>query len=183
MERLALGTPNMPELWFAESLGVNLLVSAQDGVSSGLLGSVRESGYSYWLISEYFGLIHFGMDANHYGGFVHSERFGWMKFVPDGQLFLWVADLQTWMEVRSDGSFYSFDFREMIPTSMTTYRSPVLGNVTTGDFNGWVHSDRFGWVWAARGTNGVWFWSEDRQDWLGVTEDGGIWSTRDGRFL
>ena len=57
----------------------------------------------------------------------------------------------------------------------------VFGGLTTGDFEGWVSSDRFGWMWA----NGdeVWYWSETRKEWLGVTAEGGIWSTAEERFL
>jgi len=65
---------------------------------------------------------------------------------------------------------------------MQTYRSPTLGNVTTGDYDGWIHSDRFGWIWFARESGGVWFWSQDRQEWLGVA-NGAVWSTREQRFL
>jgi hypothetical protein len=63
--------------------------------------------------------------------------------------------------------------------------SSKLGGLTIGDFGGWVHSDRFGWIWAVRDGEGAgtWFWSEGRREWLGVTPDGGIWSTAEERFL
>lgn len=168
---------------FSRSLGALVrtdgatVASPQYGALSSLEGTVGPR----WVESDFFGTVHFGEDGDEYGGYVSSERFGWMKF--EGASYFWVPDLSTWMKVQPDGSFYSHDFRELVPTSMTTYRSPILGNVTVGDYNGWVASDRFGWVWAARGSGGVWFWSQGRGEWLGVTEDGGIWSTAERRFL
>jgi hypothetical protein len=171
---------------FSRSLGALVrtdgatVASPQYGALSSLEGTVGPR----WVESDFFGTVHFGEDGDEYGGFVFSDRFGWMRFVDDGsETYLWVPRLQTWMAVRADGSFYSFDFRDLAPLGPNTYRSSILGTVTTGDFDGWVSSDRFGWVWAARGTDGTWFWSEDRQEWLGVTPDGGIWSTAEGRFL
>ena len=158
------------------------------GSSSSRLGSfaaLTPTGEPEWYESSFFGLSYLPDDPTEHDGFVWTERFGWMKFERDGNgnTYLYVPLLRTWMNVREDGSFYSFDFRTLTPTGIKTYRSPFFGNVTVGEFNGWIASDRFGWVWAARNTDGVWFWSEARQDWLGITEDGGIWSTRDQRFL
>ncbi len=61
--------------------------------------------------------------------------------------------------------------------------SPTLGPVVLGEFGSWTFTERFGWIWEATGTDDLWFWSADRQDWIGVLPDGGMWSTRDRRFL
>jgi len=46
-----------------------------------------------------------------------------------------------------------------------------------------LRSDRFGYVWFARDGTGVWFWSETRKEWIGITPQGGLWSTAEKRFL
>ncbi|MFP4352073.1 MAG: hypothetical protein ACLFRP_04510 [Puniceicoccaceae bacterium] len=141
-----------------------------------------------WAFSDLFGWIHSGRIEDTATGWIWAERFGWMSFVfPDENFrekpFLWVPKLETWMSINDDGSFFSFDFGKLVPTGMDAYYSPIFGNVLIGNFNGWVFTDQFGWVWAARDSNGVWFWSDARGEWLGVTPGGGIWSTREQRFL
>ncbi len=61
--------------------------------------------------------------------------------------------------------------------------SPTLGPVVLGEFGTWVFTDRFGWIWEAADSADIWFWSQAREDWIGVLPDGGLWSTRDQRFL
>jgi len=89
--------------------------------------------------------------------------------------------MNSWMVVNPDGSFHSFEWGRLMPQGMNRYESSIFGGLTTGDFGGWVASDRFGWMWA--NGDGVWFWSQGRQEWLGVTEGGGIWSTAEKRFI
>jgi cyclophilin family peptidyl-prolyl cis-trans isomerase len=141
-----------------------------------------------WVVSEFFGLVHFGVDADQYAGWVSSERFGWMRFVAagDGNRYLWVHRLQTWMAVNPDGSFHSFDFGWLVPEpgSLTRYNSRI-GILIDDEHNpeGWLRSDRFGFVWFARDGTGVWFWSANRNEWIGITPDGGLWSTAEARFI
>jgi uncharacterized repeat protein (TIGR02543 family) len=145
-------------------------------------------GVDDWVVSEFFGLVHFGRDAALYDGWVNSERFDWMKFVEDagGNRYLWVHHLQTWLVVYPDGSFYSFDFGGFIPQEGSLSRYNTRIGMVTVDFDhpqGWLASDDFGFVWFARDGSATWFWSEARQEWIGITEDGGLWSTAEGRFL
>jgi formylglycine-generating enzyme required for sulfatase activity len=135
-----------------------------------------------WVISSRFGWTHFAPNAETYAGWVWTERFDWMKFErPGNDVFLWAPMMRSWMAVQPDGTFHSFEWGTLRPQGMNRYDSSIFGVLTTGDFGGWVSSDRFGWMWA--NGDGTWFWSQNRQEWLGVTAGGGIWSTRDGRFL
>ncbi len=145
-------------------------------------------GIANWVVSEFFGLVHFGATGQQYAGWVSSERFGWMRFVDagNGSRYLWVHQLQTWFSVNPDGSLYSFDFGWMVPQagSLTRYNSRIgMMTVDLADPQGWLRSDRFGYVWFARDGTAVWFWSETRKEWIGITSGGGLWSTKDRRFL
>jgi hypothetical protein len=166
---------------FSHSLNTQITPVNQQLVSPefGLLSGFGTEG---WMLSSVFGWTHFGQDENQYGGWVSSERFGWMKFEASGQnTYLWAPMINSWMAVNADGSFYSFQWGLLTPQGLTRYESSVFGKLTTGDFGGWVSSERFGWMWA----NGdqVWFWSETLKEWLGVTAEGGIWSTKEEGFL
>jgi 5-hydroxyisourate hydrolase-like protein (transthyretin family) len=166
------------------------LAEVNDQIFSPQYGWIRQNlwGIERWILSDFFGLVHFGRDAEEYSGWVYSERFGWMRFVDagGGSQFLWVQRLQTWMAVNHDGSFHSFDFGWLVPEagSLTRYNSRV-GILIDDEQNpaGWLRSDRFGFVWFARDGTGVWFWSSSRNEWIGITPDGGLWSTAEGRFL
>jgi hypothetical protein len=160
------------------------------GIASPLYGGLTPNpwGIPQWVVSEFYGLVHFGEDGEQYAGWVHSERFGWMRFVEagNGSRYLWVHQLQTWFAVNPDGSLFSFDFGWMVPQagSLTRYNSRIgLLTVDLSDPQGWLRSDRFGYVWFARDGTGVWFWSELRKEWIGITPGGGLWSTAEGRFL
>jgi hypothetical protein len=166
---------------FSESLGAWLLNGLQ-GVRSHEYGALSAAGDPGWLISSHYGFVHFGATGSQYGGWVWSERFNWMKFESAGsERYLWVPMMNSWMSVNADGTFFSFEWRHITPQGMNRYHSSVFGGLTTGDFGGWVASDRFGWMWA--NGDGVWFWSESRQEWLGVTPEGGIWSTAENQFI
>jgi hypothetical protein len=166
------------------------LVDQAGGIFSPLYGRLTPNPWDVqqWVVSEFFGLVHFGQNAEQYAGWVSSERFGWMRFVDagGGNRFLWVHRLQTWMAVNSDGSFHSFDFGWLVPEpgSLNRYNSRI-GVLIDDEHNpdGWLRSDRFGFVWFARDGTGVWFWSSSRNEWIGITPDGGLWSTAEGRFL
>ncbi|MFP4492726.1 MAG: hypothetical protein ACLFRP_02405 [Puniceicoccaceae bacterium] len=135
-----------------------------------------------WLYSPFFGWTGFGDEPESFGGWVYSERFGWMRFERAGQdLFLWIPMLNSWFRVNGDGSYTSSGWGRLVPEGMNRYQSSVFGGLTTGDFGGWVAGDRFGWMWT--NGDGTWFWSHDRQEWMGVTSGGGIWSTAEQRFL
>jgi hypothetical protein len=166
------------------------LVDQAGGIFSPLYGRLTPNPWDVpqWVVSEFFGLVHFGADADQYAGWVSSERFGWMRFVDagGGNRYLWVQRLQTWMAVNPDGSFHSFDFGWLVPEpgSFTRYNSRI-GILIDDEHNpeGWLRSDRFGFVWFARDGTGVWFWSSSRNEWIGITPQGGLWSTVEGRFL
>jgi hypothetical protein len=174
---------------FSSSLQADL--QEQNGlIFSELFGVLSPNpwGLPQWIISDYFGLIHFGEDGDQYAGWISSERFGWMRFVDagGGSRFLWVQRLQTWMSVNPGGSFHSFDFGWLVPEagSLTRYNSRI-GILIDDEHNpeGWLRSDRFGFVWFARYGTGVWFWSANRNEWIGITPEGGLWSTAEGRFI
>lgn len=157
-----------------------------DGVSSDAFGRLDPTGFEGWVDSSALGRTHFGMDPAAYGGWVSTARFGWMRVEtePDGSTNAWVPRLETWIAVVSDGVFESPDFGRLEATEdIDRYRSPVFADVWLGDFGGWFYSSRFGWVWVARGTGGVWFWSDLRAEWLGITPGNGLWSTAENRFL
>lgn len=142
------------------------------------LGPITAVADGNWVASPLFGWIHYGASFDDYNGWVYSERFGWMRFTAS---LLWVPQMRSWMVVQNDNLFHSQPWRYLTPYGMNRYHSSVFGGLTTGDFNGWVHSDRFGWMWA--NGDSTWCWSQDRGEWLGVTPEGGIWSTAEGRFL
>jgi hypothetical protein len=176
-------------LAFSHSLQTPV-VDQVGGIFSALYGRLTPNSWNipFWVVSEFFGLVHFGQNAEQYAGWVNSERFGWMRFVDagDGNRFLWVQRLQTWMSVNPDGSFHSFDFGWLVPEpgSLNRYNSRI-GILIDDELNpdGWLRSDRFGFVWFARDGTGTWFWSSIRNEWIGITPQGGLWSTAEGRFL
>lgn len=175
-----------PWVW-AEHLATWL--ELRDGrVFSADFGYLQPTTYAGWILSSYFGYAWHGLEGAANDGWISTERFGWMKFVAggDGSRYLWVHHLQTWLVVQADGAFHSFDFGRLTPLagSLTRYDSRI-GPVTAAESNppGWLVSDRFGYVWFARDGTGVWFWSTARNEWLGLTPGGGIWSTAEGRFL
>jgi hypothetical protein len=113
-----------------------------------------------------------------------------MWFHGGGQ-WVWSSSLQGWLAITDAGSrtIWSTQFRWLTQSATDPYRAETtaIGTIYVGKHNGadipdsWVVSDRFGYVWA--NGDGIWFWSDGMQTWLGVTKDGGIWSVKDGRFL
>jgi hypothetical protein len=176
-------------LVFSHSLQ-SMISRSEDDLFSQEYGVLQQNpwGVPRWFVSQFFGLVHFGEDGDQYAGWVSSERFGWMRFVDagGGNRYLWVHRLQTWMAVNPDGSFHSFDFGWLVPEpgSFTRYNSRI-GVLIDDEQNpaGWLRSDRFGFVWFAREGTGVWFWSSNRNEWIGITQDGGLWSTTENRFI
>lgn len=134
------------------------------------------------LSSSTFGWVHYGDSPEQYGSWIWSQRFEWMKFELSGEnTFLWVPMMNSWMNVNPNGTFNSFQWGRLTPRGLNRYQSSIFGGLTTGDYGGWVASDRFGWMWA--NGDGTWFWSQRRNEWLGVTAQGRIWSTSEERFL
>jgi hypothetical protein len=177
------GAANQTRAW-SESLGAWLETDGTT-VTSTAYGTLTPNAWSIdnWVVSEFFGLVHFGKDAAQYSAWVHSDRFGWMSFV---ETYLWVGHLETWLVVNSDGSFYSFDFGWMIPEAGNLNRYNTRIGMVTADQDtprSWLISDRFGYVWFARDSNGVWFWSERRDEWIAIGPDGSLWSTKENAYI
>lgn len=147
------------------------------------LGTLQPLGQDDWLISSRFGFLYAGNETFQTAGWLWSERFGWMKFESG---FLWANHLQTWLEVRPDGTFFSFDFGPLVPVAGQIHRyNSRIGMLTAREQTppGWLESDRFGFVWFARDGSRVWFWSANRQEWIGILPDGSLWSTAESRFI
>ena len=155
-------------------------------------GTITVSGHPFyltqggqgWLSSAAHGWL---WQAN--GGWYGSSTFGWLWFThyPDG--WAWSTQLKGWISmVGNSATLWSPQFRWLTlsekgdGTAFTT----ALGYIYLSRYNnaaiteGWVVSDRFGFVWAAG--DGVWFYS-NTYGWLGVTDAGGIWCVNQGKFL
>jgi len=177
------GNPSTSNLAWVPGMG-----SFLDARGSGLWNSPeygdvqRANSNAGWVTSSRFGWTHFAPNAGTYGGWTWTERFQWMKFDrPGNAVYLWVPMMRSWMEVNPDGTFHSFEWGRLTPHGLNRYDSSIFGGLTSGNFGGWVHSDRFDWMWA--NGDSTWFWSQGRQEWLGITAGGGIWSTKEARFL
>jgi parallel beta-helix repeat protein len=124
-----------------------------------------------------------------------GSAYGWMWFDAGGQ-WIWSTSLQGWMAITDPNSrtLWSVQFRWLTPAAddLSLAATSSLGPIHVGVYHGtlipdgtpitdgWVVSDRFGFVWAAG--DGVWFFST-LHGWLGVTPDGGIWCVDQARFL
>jgi hypothetical protein len=122
------------------------------------------------------------------GGWYHHDGLGWLWF-SSGQ-WIWSSSIKGWVATMdSSRTLWSTQFRWLTPSATDPHRveTTALGTIYVGKYNGadipdgWVVSERFGYVWA--NGDGVWFWSNGMQTWLGVTPDGSIWSVNQGRFL
>ena len=121
-------------------------------------------------------------------GWYYHNGFGWMWISPNQ--WIWSIGLQGWVATMNSTSrtLWSPQFRWLTPSESDPYRADTtaIGAVYLGQYNGtaitdgWVVSDRFGYVWAAG--DGVWFYS-NTYGWLGVTDAGGIWCVNQGWFL
>jgi hypothetical protein len=136
-----------------------------------------------WVNSLVFGPLYYAGDG-WYGG----SAYGWMWFDPAGE-WIWSTSLQGWLGLVGDSrTVWSTQFQWLTPSASDRYlaATSTLGPLFVGQFqgatlaDGWVGSDRFGYVWAAG--DGVWFYSSS-YGWLGVTADGAIWSVSQNRFL
>lgn len=177
------GNPATSNLAWVPGMG-SFLEAQGSGVWDSLeYGEVqRGNDNTGWALSSHFGWTHFGSNAETYGGWTWTERFQWMKFErPGNKVYLWVPMIRSWVVVYMPDQFYSFEWRTLNVEGLNRYNSSVFGGLTTGDFGGWVYSDRFDWMWA--NGDGTWFWSEGRKEWLGVTPEGSIWSTKENRFF
>jgi rhodanese-related sulfurtransferase len=156
------------------------------------LDDIRVSGEPQpgWIWHPLFGWL-----WNSGNGWFGGSAYGWLWFHPEGQ-WIWTTGLQGWMGITDPDSrtLWSPQFRWLSPAaddaSLATTSS--LGPIHVGVYHGtllpdgtpindgWVVSDRFGYVWAAG--DGVWFYTTG-YGWLGVTPDGGIWCVNEGKFL
>ncbi len=159
------------------------LRGANGSVESAEYGGLSRADSPGWVRSTIFGLTHFGIDPDLYQSWVWTESLGWMRFfhADDGTVFLYADSLRGWLAVLPGGQLYSLDYRTLVPLGGTRFSSPIFGGLSVGSFNGWVFSDRFGWLWAARDGTATWFWSDALQEWLQL-RDGGLWSTNEKRF-
>lgn len=140
-------------------------------------------GAAGWVWDDLFGWLYFA-GSGWYGG----GAYGWMWF--SGSEWFWSSELDGWLAVMETGSrtLWSSQFRWYTLSASDSHRAhtSTLGDVFVGRYggapipDGWVVSERFGYIWAAG--DGAWFYS-DQHGWLGVTADGGIWSVEKGRFL
>jgi hypothetical protein len=185
---------------YGNSPGVNAGTNAYAPGSTDLDGNPRifrgtvdlgayESQTS-WIWHPLFGAL-WDSGNGWYGG----SAYGWMWFDAGGH-WIWSTRLQGWMGFTDPTSrtLWSVQFRWLTPAApgsslaFTSTLGPVQVGVYHGTLlpdgspitDGWVVSDRFGYVWAAG--DGVWFYTTG-YGWLGVTPDGGIWSINEGRFL
>jgi hypothetical protein len=137
-----------------------------------------------WNFDPVFGWL-WDTGTGWYGG----SAYGWMWFHPDG-VWIWSSSLQGWLAFTDTNSqtLWSTQFRWLTPSATDPFHAhtTAIGAIRIGQHQesviseGWVISDRFGYVWAAG--DGVWFYTTG-YGWLGVTPDGGIWSVNEGRFL
>jgi len=125
------------------------------------------------------------------GGWYGNPTFGWLWFsgTVGSDHWAWSTRLHGWLgRMGTSTTLWSPQFRWLNwpGTGDGMVHTSALGNVWLGSYqgtaiaDGWVISERFGYVWA--NGDGTWFYS-DTHGWLGVTPEGGIWSANEGRFL
>ncbi|MFP4356946.1 MAG: hypothetical protein ACLFSZ_00725 [Puniceicoccaceae bacterium] len=182
---IAFGNEGRDVSWaFSASLGTGL---ATDGsaVYSRDYGRITPSGEPGWVMTEGFGWVHFATGDQDYGPWVWTERIGWIKHASTeiGTIF-WIPQIQSWGQVQDDGSFYSFNFRKLTPTAdPAVFISEIFGPVRIGEAKGWLRSETFGMIWANQDNPGNSFYLSAREEWVGVTGGGGIWSPVEQAFL
>ena len=151
-----------------------------ESVKTDLVGN-SQGGFPGWELNSIYGWL---WDAG--DGWYGSEAFGWLWFTGN---WAYSTSLKQWLgQTGASRTLWSPQFRWLTPSAANngTAQTSTLGKIHLGKYNGvlisegWVVSDRFGYVWA--NGDGVWFYS-DRYEWLGVTPDGGVWCVRLGRFL
>jgi sugar lactone lactonase YvrE len=116
-------------------------------------------------------------------GWYWNGPLGWLWF--DGD-WAWSSKLQGWLwrdpsRSATDRTLWSPQFRWLTLGANFdgTAETSTLHSIWICD-QGWATSARFDWICAAG--DGVWFWSITH-GWLGVTDQGGIWSVSQGDFL
>lgn len=135
-----------------------------------------------WSRSSEFGSLFTGSG----NGYIWSEKLGWITTgASNGESYIYSANLIGWLDTRSDGSLYSFDFGRMESTEIQNrFNTTLWGPSWSGEFGGWIASDRFGWTWADRTTPMTWFFSE-KEGWLGLPpgSNGPFWSANRGDWI
>lgn len=144
------------------------------------LGDFKIGPNNRWLETSRFGWTYIGINEQTYNGWIFTERFGWVRVArPANFVYFWVPRINSWIEFRADGSIFSFEWGTLTPLEGDRYHSSRFGEITIGDFGGWVNSLWFGWLWAPGG--GQWVWANDRNEWLGVLSNTEVWSTAENR--
>lgn len=120
------------------------------------------------------------------GGWQYSPTLGWTWFT---DRWAYSFNLQGWLgQLGAARTLWSPQLGWLtLPASGNgPAMTSTLGEVWIGSYrgapitDGWVVSDRFGYVWPAG--DGVWFYSSG-YGWLGVTPEGAIWSADLERFI
>ncbi len=136
-------------------------------------GVVRELPSEGWFFSSHFGNL-FPVVENPW---IYTERTGWTFFSePTAGGYFWSVKFGIWLFRTENGSLFSNEWGDLYPMNQEVYLSPQLGFLFAGD-NGWLHSDKFGWLYAVPDGDGTFFYSS-RYGWIGrnSTQSGEFWS-------
>jgi hypothetical protein len=122
-------------------------------------------------------------------GWYHANGFGWIWYDSAGQ-WIWSTGLQGWLAITDHRARRAWSTQygwiTMPASDSTRLETATLGTVHIGRHGGsaipegWVVSERFGYVWPAG--DGQWFYTEEA-GWIGATPQGGLWAVEQGRFL
>ena len=144
-------------------------------------GTFRLGPNNRWISTQNFGWIYFGFNELELNGWIYSTKFGWMLVQRGGaRSWIWVERLRGFVQLR-DGELFSIEWGELRQTGENSFFSSRLGPITIGDFDGWVRTEEFGWVYA----NGdqKWFYAPEQNDWLAILSDGSLFSTARGEVV
>jgi hypothetical protein len=134
-----------------------------------------------WELNAIYGWLWSGGD-----GWYYSSALGWTWFTEG---WAYSSNLKGWLgQMGASRTLWSpqFGWLTLVANLDGSAQTSTLGRIWLGRYagaaisEGWVVSDRFGYVWPVG--DGRWFYSS-ASGWLGVTSDGGIWSVDLGRFL
>jgi hypothetical protein len=141
---------------------------------------------SVWNWDAAYGPL-FDAGSGRYG----HPTFGWLWFSGSvaSNHWAWSSKLQGWLgRGGTSTSLWSPQFRWLTWSGTDGQAlTSALGTIWIGSYqgnpipDGWVVSDRFSHVWAKG--DGVWFWSDGLESWLGVTPEGRIWCVGQNKFL
>jgi hypothetical protein len=133
--------------------------------------------------------VQFGWIYDAGDSWYHSDCLGWLWFAP-GNVWVYSSNLSGWLAITDPNSptVWSTQFRwfKAPHNPPCLADTTCLGQVHVGTYNGtaipdgWVVSERFGFVWAVG--DGVWY-STEHHGWVGAMPDCGLWCVTCGRFL